>query len=371
MTLRILVVGAGIAGLAAARGLRVAGFRPDVVEELPATMSPGAGIYLPGNATRALRLLGLDAPLRPARRPDLPAGLPGLRRTRAVRDGRRRALGRRRRVPGAAPRRPAAGAAHRGRRRGPLRHRGHATCRSSTAPPRSSSATAPSREYDLVIGADGRRSTIRAKAGLGGPATPDRADRLPQRGQRRPGDQRLDRPARAQVGVRGDADGRPAAVLLRRRDGRPGRAQPGRPAGPGPGAVRRLRRPGAGHPRRDGEGAGRPDRRGGAGQLVHGPGAAGRRRRPRHRADPGPGRRDVVRGRRRARRGAAGHARRHPGRSAPPTRTAAGRAAGRCGTAPASGIGPATCRPRCGTLCSDERGQRIFSDQYRGLAEPL
>ena len=55
MTLRILVVGAGIAGLAAARGLRVAGFRPHVVEELPATMSPGAGIYLPGNATRALR----------------------------------------------------------------------------------------------------------------------------------------------------------------------------------------------------------------------------------------------------------------------------------------------------------------------------
>ena len=65
MTLRILVVGAGIAGLAAARGLRVAGFRPDVVEELPASMLPGAGIFLPGNATRALRALGLDAPLRP------------------------------------------------------------------------------------------------------------------------------------------------------------------------------------------------------------------------------------------------------------------------------------------------------------------
>jgi FAD-dependent urate hydroxylase len=65
MTLRILVVGAGIAGLAAARGLRVAGFRPEVVEELPATTVPGAGILLPGNAIRALRLLGLDAPLRP------------------------------------------------------------------------------------------------------------------------------------------------------------------------------------------------------------------------------------------------------------------------------------------------------------------
>src|SRR3954468_11468470 len=65
MTLRILVVGAGISGLAAARGLRVAGFRPDVVEELPASTVPGAGIFLPGNALRALRRLGLDAPLRP------------------------------------------------------------------------------------------------------------------------------------------------------------------------------------------------------------------------------------------------------------------------------------------------------------------
>src|ERR1700753_878478 len=65
MTWRILVVGAGIAGLATARALRLAGFRPEVVEELPATMSPKAGIYLPGNASRALRQLGLDAPLRP------------------------------------------------------------------------------------------------------------------------------------------------------------------------------------------------------------------------------------------------------------------------------------------------------------------
>src|SRR3954469_6608988 len=64
-TLRILVVGAGIAGLAVARALRLAGFRPDVVEELPAGTVPGAGIYLPGNAARALRALGLDAPLRP------------------------------------------------------------------------------------------------------------------------------------------------------------------------------------------------------------------------------------------------------------------------------------------------------------------
>ena len=64
-TLRILVVGAGIAGLAAARALRMAGYRPDVVEKLPATTVPGAGIFLPGNAARALRDLGLDGPVRP------------------------------------------------------------------------------------------------------------------------------------------------------------------------------------------------------------------------------------------------------------------------------------------------------------------
>ncbi len=64
-TLRVLVVGAGIAGLAVARALRLAGYRPEVVEKLPATTVPGAGIFLPGNAARALRDLGLDDPVQP------------------------------------------------------------------------------------------------------------------------------------------------------------------------------------------------------------------------------------------------------------------------------------------------------------------
>jgi FAD-dependent urate hydroxylase len=63
--LRVLVVGAGIGGLAVARALRMAGFRPDVVEKLPATTVPGAGIYLPGNGARALRTLGLHEAVRP------------------------------------------------------------------------------------------------------------------------------------------------------------------------------------------------------------------------------------------------------------------------------------------------------------------
>jgi 2-polyprenyl-6-methoxyphenol hydroxylase-like FAD-dependent oxidoreductase len=57
---RILVVGAGIAGLAAARTLAGAGFSVEVVEREPAWGEAGTGIYLPGNAARALRSLGLE-----------------------------------------------------------------------------------------------------------------------------------------------------------------------------------------------------------------------------------------------------------------------------------------------------------------------
>lgn len=59
--LRILVAGAGIAGLGAARALRQRGFTADVVEREPAGTHTGTGIYLPGNAARALRVLGLES----------------------------------------------------------------------------------------------------------------------------------------------------------------------------------------------------------------------------------------------------------------------------------------------------------------------
>ena len=57
---RILVVGAGIAGLAAGRTLARAGFLVEILERQPVWDETGAGIYLPGNAARALRALGLE-----------------------------------------------------------------------------------------------------------------------------------------------------------------------------------------------------------------------------------------------------------------------------------------------------------------------
>jgi 2-polyprenyl-6-methoxyphenol hydroxylase-like FAD-dependent oxidoreductase len=57
---RILVVGAGISGLALAKALSDRDFPVDVVERLAADSQPaGAGLYLPANAVRTLRSLGV------------------------------------------------------------------------------------------------------------------------------------------------------------------------------------------------------------------------------------------------------------------------------------------------------------------------
>ncbi|MDG4795725.1 FAD-dependent monooxygenase [Micromonospora sp. WMMD1082] len=61
--IRVLVVGAGLAGLSLVHALRDWGAEIHVVERLAGPAPAGSGIYLPGNATRALRELGLLDPV--------------------------------------------------------------------------------------------------------------------------------------------------------------------------------------------------------------------------------------------------------------------------------------------------------------------
>lgn len=57
--MKILIVGGGIAGLSMARALERHGMQADLVEHHRDEPTGGTGLYLPGNATRALEQLGL------------------------------------------------------------------------------------------------------------------------------------------------------------------------------------------------------------------------------------------------------------------------------------------------------------------------
>jgi 2-polyprenyl-6-methoxyphenol hydroxylase-like FAD-dependent oxidoreductase len=171
-SLRILIVGAGIAGLAAARALRLAGFRPEVVDKLPASTVAGAGIYLPGNATRALRELDLDAPVRPC------GEVVTRQRFLDVR-GRQlcevdlvklwEGVGECRALPRADLHRVMLSGAG-----GEVRHETELTCLEVVAgeTAKVEFGDGSSAEYDLVVGADGRRSAVRVRARLGSAAVP-------------------------------------------------------------------------------------------------------------------------------------------------------------------------------------------------------
>jgi 2-polyprenyl-6-methoxyphenol hydroxylase-like FAD-dependent oxidoreductase len=64
MPIRILVVGAGIAGLSLARALRQRSLDAELVERSIDWPIAGAGVYIPGNGTRALDALGLGEAAR-------------------------------------------------------------------------------------------------------------------------------------------------------------------------------------------------------------------------------------------------------------------------------------------------------------------
>lgn len=68
LTRRVLVVGAGLAGLAVTRGLRALGAEVELVELRSEFSAPGAGLLLTGNALRALDALGVGEAVRAAGR---------------------------------------------------------------------------------------------------------------------------------------------------------------------------------------------------------------------------------------------------------------------------------------------------------------
>jgi 2-polyprenyl-6-methoxyphenol hydroxylase-like FAD-dependent oxidoreductase len=167
--LRILVVGAGLAGLAVARALRRGGLEAEVVERVGRWEVAGTGIYLPANGVRALRGLGLE----------------GSAAGRGARIGRQRVLDRRGRVL------VDVDLDRFWRRVGPCLalHRAdlHAVLREGVAVRMGTGVRALERvdgpvevafddgrqgRYDLVVGADGLRSTVRPLAVDDRPPTP-------------------------------------------------------------------------------------------------------------------------------------------------------------------------------------------------------
>jgi 2-polyprenyl-6-methoxyphenol hydroxylase-like FAD-dependent oxidoreductase len=166
-TLRVLIVGAGVAGLALARALYQRGITVEVVERIGEWRPTGAGLYLPGNAVRALDELGIGPAV--------------VARARAI--GRQRLLDHRGRhlaeigvdrlwngVGGcvAIERAELQRVLREATAEVPVRLGTSVTGLEVGQAPRVTFADGSTETYDLVVGADGVHSTIR-KLALGGP----------------------------------------------------------------------------------------------------------------------------------------------------------------------------------------------------------
>ena len=165
--MRVLIVGAGIAGLALGRALHQRGITAELVDRATEWDASGAGLYLPGNAARALGELGIES--------DLAARGNGIARQRLL-DNRGRLLadidvervweG----VGGCVAIRRAA--LHEVLREAtsevPVRLGTSVTGLEDGESPRVRFSDGSAGSYDLVVGADGVHSTIRSLA-MGGP----------------------------------------------------------------------------------------------------------------------------------------------------------------------------------------------------------
>jgi 2-polyprenyl-6-methoxyphenol hydroxylase-like FAD-dependent oxidoreductase len=159
---RVLIVGGGIAGLALARALQARGITAEIVERKPEWPASGAGLYLPGNAVRALGELGLGAEVAVRSQP--------IERQRFL-DHRGRLLaeidvGRFWDGVGGCVALPRA-ALHEALREGtsvPSRLATSLIGLENGDAPRVSFSDGSSGSYDLVVGADGVHSTVRRLA---------------------------------------------------------------------------------------------------------------------------------------------------------------------------------------------------------------
>jgi 2-polyprenyl-6-methoxyphenol hydroxylase-like FAD-dependent oxidoreductase len=165
---RLLVVGAGVAGLALARALHERVVAVEVVERTTVWDQSGAGLYLPGNALRALRELGVGSSVA----------------ARANPIGRQRFLDHRGRVLAeidvdrlwegiggcvAIPRTALHEVLLEATAEVPVRLGTAVTELEDGDLPQVSFSDGSSGTYDVVVGADGVHSTVRSVA-LGGPA---------------------------------------------------------------------------------------------------------------------------------------------------------------------------------------------------------
>jgi len=164
---RALIVGAGVAGLALAQALHRRGVTAEVVERAAEWPTAGAGLYLPGNAVRALGELGVG--------PAVAARANPIERQRLLdHHGRRLAeidVGRFWEGVGGCVA-IARAALHDVLREAivdvPVRLGTEVTALKENQAPQVTFADGSGREYDVVVGADGVHSTIRTLA-MGGP----------------------------------------------------------------------------------------------------------------------------------------------------------------------------------------------------------